>query len=201
MRLPRPLLHDQFTSRGRGRVVRIACTERGQGDRHAVAGVHAVPPPPHLDLHTAVYPCSECVANAAHADKSGGYVGKPGGGGGGTQGVAVQDRRKGGAHANTVCSAPPSSGMRGKGSNSCVRHIDPEIILATPRGQANKLRFALTRTRQLLHYIVPGINVPILSIRFRRALCKTPRMSTLAFATWDYTSIVDLTNTSTITFD
>ena len=38
-------------------------------------------PPPHLGLRTAIYPRSEHVANAAHADKGGGYLDKQGGGG------------------------------------------------------------------------------------------------------------------------
>ena len=39
-------------------------------------------PPPHLGFRTAVYPRSEHVVNAAHTDKSGGYVEKRGGLGG-----------------------------------------------------------------------------------------------------------------------
>ena len=87
----------------------------GQRDERARWGCMQSPPP-HLSLHTAVYPRSEHVANAAHGYKGRGYVGKRGGGGG-MQVRAAQDRRKGGAHANTICGAPPSSGARGKGSS------------------------------------------------------------------------------------
>ena len=60
-------------------------------------------------------PHSERVANGAHADKGGGYVGKRGGVGART---AEQRRRKGGARANTVWRrTPPSSGTRGMGSS------------------------------------------------------------------------------------
>ena len=62
-------------------------------------------------------PRSECVANGAHADKGGGFVGKRGGVGART---AEQRRRKGGARANTGWrrTPPPSSGVRGMGSSS-----------------------------------------------------------------------------------
>ena len=40
-------------------------------------------PPPHLSLHTAVYPRSKLVANATHADKGGGGTRANGEGGGG----------------------------------------------------------------------------------------------------------------------
>ena len=48
-------------------------------------------PPPHLGLRTAVYPRSERVANAAHADKGGGYVDKQGGG---VEGARKAEQRK-----------------------------------------------------------------------------------------------------------
>ena len=49
-------------------------------------------------------PHSECVANGAHADKGGGFVGKQGGVGAHT---AEQRRRKGGACANTGWQCTP----------------------------------------------------------------------------------------------
>ena len=62
----------------------------GGEDRHAVAGVHAVPSP-HLGLHTAVTPNYECVENTSHTDKGRGYVCKQVGGWGGMQGRAAQE--------------------------------------------------------------------------------------------------------------
>ena len=59
-------------------------------------------------------PRSERVANGAHADKGGGYVGKRGGVG---ARMVEQRRRKGGARANTVwqCTPPPLFGGAGNG--------------------------------------------------------------------------------------
>ena len=46
---------------------------------HAMAGVHASPPPPFLVYTQPFTPQSECMTNVAHADKDGGvYAGKPG---------------------------------------------------------------------------------------------------------------------------
>ena len=65
-------------------------------------------------------PCSERMANGAHADRGGGYVGKRGGVG---ERTAAQCRRKGGARVNIVWwrTPPPSSGAWGMGVAPCAR--------------------------------------------------------------------------------
>ena len=111
-----PPLHDRFTDRGRGRVARIAHAERGaEGQVHCGGG--ACSPPHHISVCAQPFTPALSTWRAPHMGTRAGGTWANGEGGGGTQVRAAQDRRKGGAHANTVCGAPPSSGAWGKGSS------------------------------------------------------------------------------------
>ena len=108
LQLPRPLLHDPFAGRGRGRVARIACAERGAGGRACRSG-GACSPPNHISVCAQPFTPTRSTWRTPHTQTmAGGTWANGEGGWGGTQGGVAQDRRKGGAHANTVCGAPPS---------------------------------------------------------------------------------------------
>ena len=84
----------------------VDCEQGKEGGRRTDALWQGNMKSPHpISVCTQTFtPRSERVANGAHADKGGGYVGKRGGVGAHT---AEQRRRKGGARANTVWRRTP----------------------------------------------------------------------------------------------